>query len=460
MAAGGAEVEPMEKPRPISLSESEVIGLLGDLEAALGERAAGMPALPETRQPVHTVAGGAHLFRRDTAAKLGKIARGYLDRYAASPDALHEAMGDGVPPGTGEAVHARVRAKLEREPVESFLIDFEDGFGVRSDAEEDGAAVAAAEEVAAGAAAGSLPPWLGIRIKPLSDVAGGRALRTLDLFLTALARDGRDLPEGFAVLLPKIVTARQVDVLAGALDRLEATLGLPEGRVGIDIMIETPQSLVGGDGRIAAPELVGAAGGRCRTVHLGAYDLTGAAAVAAEEQRLDHPLCDAARQILKLSLAGAGVRLSDGATNVLPVEPHRGTPAGAAAEQADNTAAVHDAWRRHCRDVRRSLSQGFYQSWDLHPAQLVSRHAAVFSFFLEGLDEAASRLDGFVSAAGRAVLTGSVFDDEASGQGLLNFFLRGLATGALTAEEAARSGLTAAELETRSFRAILARRGG
>ena len=111
-------------------------------------------------------------------------------------------------------------------------------------------------------------------------------------------------------------------------------------------------------------------------------------------------------------------------------------------------------------DVRRSLNQGFYQSWDLHPAQLVSRFAAVFSFFHEGLGAAASRLDRFETAAGQAILTGSVFDDEASGQGLLNFFLRGLASGALTEEEAARSGLTAAELETRSFRKILERRRG
>lgn len=414
------------------------------------------------KQPVHTVAGGAHLFRRDTAAKLGRIAGSYLDRYAADPASLADALGNRLPPGTAAAVHRRVRAKLEREPVECFLIDFEDGFGARPEAEEDEAAETAAAEVAAGAAADSLPPSLGIRIKSLSEGTDGRALRTLELFLAALAaalaRTGGELPDGFTVLLPKIVDAGQVERLSAALDRLEATLGLPDGRVGIDLMIETPQSLVAPDGRVALPGLVAAAGGRCRTVHLGAYDLTGAVAVAAEAQTLGHPLCDMARQLLQLSLAGTGVRLADGATNVLPVEPHRGTAEISPAERAENAAVVHDAWCLHYADVRRSLTQGFYQSWDLHPAQLVSRFAAVFSFFLEGLDAAASRLDRFVTAAGKAVLTGSVFDDEASGQGLLNFFLRGLASGALTAEEAARSGLTPAELETRSFRAILAGR--
>lgn len=412
------------------------------------------------KQPVHTVAGGAHLFRRDTAAKLGRIAGRYLDRYAADPGTLREALGNRLPSGTAEAVHRRVRAKLEREPVESFLIDFEDGFGVRSEAEEDEAAATAAAEVAAGAAAGGLPPSLGIRIKPLDEVTGRRALRTLELFLAAFARTRRDLPDGFTVLLPKIVSAGQVERLSEALGRLETTLGLPEERVAIDLMIETPQSLVAPDGRIAVPELVAGAGGRCRTVHLGAYDLTGAVAISAEDQTLGHPVCDMARQLLQLSLAGTGIQLSDGATNVLPVEPHRGETTLSPTERGENMAVVYDAWRLHYADVRRSLSQGFYQSWDLHPAQLVSRYAAVFSFFLEGLDAAASRLDRFVTAAGQAILTGSVFDDEASGQGLLNFFLRGLASGALTAEEAARSGLTAAELETRSFRAILEGRRG
>ncbi|WP_419941483.1 DUF6986 family protein [Candidatus Palauibacter sp.] len=449
----------MRKRPRLSLSEGEILRALGGLEAALTDHHDRYPGVPESRQPVHTVAGGAHLFRRDTAAKLGRIARGYLDRYAGGPAALADALGGAWSPGLAEVVHQRLRGKLEREPVESFLIDFEDGFGTRADEDEDAAAVAAAEETAAGVVAGSLPPALGIRLKPLSDITGGRALRTLDLFLTALVASDGSLPEGFSVLLPKIVRPEQVEVLARTLDRLEQGLGLARDAVAIDLMIETPQSLIGPDGRIVASDLVDAAGGRCRTVHLGAYDLTGSASVAAEEQTLDHPLLETARQILKLSLAQTDVQLSDGATNVLPVEPHRGRTALSAFERDENRSVVRHAWRQHYFDVRRSLSQGYYQSWDLHPAQLVSRYAAVFSFFLEGLDAAAWRLERFVAGAGQAILTGSVFDDEASGQGLLNFFLRGLASGALTPEEAARSGLSSKELETRSFREILERRG-
>lgn len=434
--------------------------MLSDLEGGLAEHDRRYPGDVERRQPVHTVAGGAHLFRRDTAAKLGRVARGYLDRYAGDPENLEAALGGPTSSGLAHTVHARVREKLAREPVECFLIDFEDGFGARADGEEDAAARTAAIEVAAGAAAGGLPPFLGLRIKPLLDVTGERALRTLDLFLTGLAHAGGVPPDGFFVLLPKIVCPDQVTVLGRALGRLEEKLGWEPGAVAIELMIETPQSLIGRGGAVAPPDLVDAGGGRCRAAHIGAYDLTGAAAVAAGEQTLDHPLCDVARQILKLSLAETGVRLSDGATNVLPVEPHRGgTGTLSAAQRAENRAVVRDAWRRHYADVRRSLAQGYYQSWDLHPAQLVSRYAAVFSFFLEGLDSATRRLERFVGGAAQAILTGSTFDDEASAQGLLNFFLRGLASGALTVEEAASSGLSPEELGLRSFRAILERRG-
>ena len=448
----------MRDPPPLSLRANDINHLLASLEGAWAEHGHLDPGDAARRQPVHVLAGGAHLFKRDTAAKLGRIARAYLDRYAGDAAALGDAFGGALAPAFAESVFARLSDKLAREPVECFLIDFEDGFGARADIEEDRAALSAASEVAAGMRAASLPAGLGIRIKPLSSATGERALRTLDLFLTALA-DGGSVPDGFFVLLPKIVSPGQVAVLTRALDRLEERLGLEAGAVAIQLMIETPQSLIDAGGGAAAAGLVDAGGGRCRAAHLGAFDLTGAAAIAAEAQTLDHPLCDVARQILKLSLAETGAQLADGATNVLPVEPHRGGAPPSAAERAENRSVVHEAWRRHYTDVRRSLAQGYYQSWDLHPAQLVSRYAAVFSFFLEGLDAAARRLRRFVAGAGQATLTGSVFDDEASGQGLLNFFLRGLASGALTAEDAATSGLSPEELETRSFRAILDQRG-
>ncbi len=117
---------------------------------------------------------------------------------------------------------------------------------------------------------------------------------------------------------------------------------------------------------------------------------------------------------------------------------------------------MHAAWKLHFDDVRHSLAGGFYQGWDLHPAQLVSRYAALYAFFLEGIDAAGARLANFVQRAAQATLVGDVFDDAATGQGLLNFFLRGINSGALTEREAlALTGLTADELRGRSFLKIL-----
>jgi len=129
---------------------------------------------------------------------------------------------------------------------------------------------------------------------------------------------------------------------------------------------------------------------------------------------------------------------------------------------AENRASVHNAWRMHYDDVRHSLESGFYQGWDLHPAQLVTRYAAVYTFFLTGVDQQAARLRNFVERAAQATLVGDVFDDAATGQGLLNFFFRAINCGALAEHEAvAMTGVTLDELRSRSFVRILqTRRGG
>ncbi len=161
---------------------------------------------------------------------------------------------------------------------------------------------------------------------------------------------------------------------------------------------------------------------------------------------------------MQLAFAGTPVWLSDGSTTTLPVALYReepGRPLDARREQA-NRDAVHGAWRMHFEDVRHSLAGGLYQGWDLHPAQLVSRYGALYSFFLEGIEAAGARLRNFVSKAAQATLIGDVFDDAATGQGLLNFFLRGLNSGAMTEGEALEmTGLTAEELRGRSFVRIM-----
>jgi hypothetical protein len=243
-----------QNPISKTLSNAELNELLGRLKAPNRLVAERYPLEPDRRQPVHTVYGGAHLFKSDSAGKLGAIALRTLDEYGGDPVEFAGAIGLAVAPEVARAIHERVRAKLEREPVEDFRIDFEDGYGNRSDQEEDGHAAQAAAEAARGMADGTLPPFSGIRIKPLSEELARRSLRTLDIFLTTVAREGRgQVPPNFVVTLPKITCAEQVEALGRALEQLEQRLRLATGTLTMEFMVETTQSIVGADGVLALP---------------------------------------------------------------------------------------------------------------------------------------------------------------------------------------------------------------
>ena len=390
------------------------------------------PGDPVDRQPVHTVYGGAHLFKSDTAGKLGLMALKSLEEHA--PDATTFARAVGIAHALSQDVYDRVKAKLRREAVEDFRIDFEDGYGNRPDSEEDGHAASAAREVAKGLAERTLPPFIGIRIKPFSNELHARSMRTLGIFLGTLKK----LPEPFFVTIPKVVIPEQVEALAELLTAIEKKNKFKKGAVKIELMVETTQSI------FILRELVDAAQGRCTGAHFGTYDYTAGCNITAAHQRMDHPACDFAKNVMQVSLSATGVMLSDGATNVMPVGHDRD--------------AVHRAWKLHYDHVRHSLVNAYYQGWDLHPAQLPTRYAAVYAFFLEGLAPASARLKNFIEKAAQATLVGDVFDDAATGQGLLNFFLRGINSGAFTEDDARAAGLSQEELEGRSFLKILANR--
>jgi hypothetical protein len=207
--------------------------------------------------------------------------------------------------------------------------------------------------------------------------------------------------------------------------------------------------------------LVAAGQGRIRSAHFGTYDYTAGLSITAAYQRMGHPACDFAKSVMQVALAGTGVWLSDGATGIMPVPMHRPAEGQSLTREEihQNRQSVHRAWALHYADVRHSLETAFYQGWDLHPAQLPTRYAAVFAFFLEGLDAAAERLRNFLAKAAQATLVGDVFDDAATGQGLLNYFLRAINSGAVSEAEAMRlTGLTAEDFQSRSFTRILQRR--
>ncbi|HEU0119925.1 MAG TPA: hypothetical protein VFQ91_05320 [Bryobacteraceae bacterium] len=340
------------------------------------------------RQPVHVVYGGAHLFRSDISRKLGGFALAALDRWAPAPAELE----------CSAAVLERVREKLKNEPVEDYRIDFEDGYGVHDDEEEDRHVMAAAKAVREGADAGTLPPFLGIRIRPLNGATRERALRTLRLFLQTVAYR---LPAQFRVTLPKVERPEEVAQLALEL----------RGRAWIEALVETPPIL----GRLR--ELVDAAGGKLLGVHLGPYDMLASLGVAAPFQMLHHPACTMARMQMLMAFSGTEVDVVDGPTKVLPI--------------GDDRALVIAAWQQHRNEILRSLAEGFYQGWDLHPAQLITRYTTLYEFYSAQAPAITARLANYESAEEKAVVLQRQFDDASTVRGLRGFLQRARDCGAI-----------------------------
>ena len=415
------------------------------------------------RQAVHTVYGGANLFKYNSAKVLGDKAFESFLEYA--PDvqtfgdvfSLHTKV-KGRRTDFAEVIYEKVMRKLQTEAVEDFRIDFEDGYGNRSNEEEDQTAAVAALEVAKGMQLGTLPPFIGIRIKPFTEEMKERGLRTLDIFVSTLVKStSGKLPNNFVVMLPKVTIPEQVSTLISFFEILETELGLAPNTLKMEMMVETTQAVMSWEGVNPLFTFIKASKGRCIATHFGTYDYTASCGITAKYQEMNHPVCDFAHHMTKVALAHTGIWLSDGATNTMPIGGHRGEHL-TEEQKAENRETVHRAWRKGYDHIRHSLWNGFYQGWDLNPAQLPMRYAAVFAFFLESYEEAVERLRTFVEKAARATLIGDVFDDAATGQGLLNFFLRALNSGAITEEEVLVTGLTLEEIRGRSFKQILENR--
>jgi citrate lyase beta subunit len=387
-----------------------VAGVLDDrLAQDDADRARHYPGDATRRQPVHTVYVRADRVRPDLVTSWGEQAR---EAMAGHGDDVLAAAWQ-VDPGTAADVRARVASKLTREPVEDLRVDLEDGYGVRPDAEEDTDAAAAARALVAAVADGVAAPFCGVRVKCLEPPVRRRGLRSLRLFLETLAENG-GVPGGFVVTLPKVTSVDQVAAFAEALGLLEDGLGLA-GPLAFEIQVETPQAILGPDGTALVARMLHAAGGRVAGLHYGTYDYSASLGVAAAYQSLEHPVADHAKAVMQVAAAGTGVFVSDGSSNVLPV---------GSGEQ------VAAAWTLHARLVRRSLAAGIYQGWDLHPAQLVSRFGATYTFFREGFAATAHRLRDYVSR-----VEGGLLDEPATAAAMAGFLLRALECGAVGADE-------------------------
>jgi len=439
------------------------------------------------RQPVHTVYGGADLFTAETAAKMGQAAmktmlnnagnfvefakaielfghqnlpskQEKIEKLIKKLDKMSENDRKKEEAWLAYSTYNKVINKLKTEALEDFRIDFEDGFGNRSWEEEDATAEQAAKEVAKGMAADSLPPFIGIRIKPFTEDLKERGTRTLDIFLSTLSEEtGGKLPDNFVVMLPKVTIPEQVSALVKIFETIETNSKIKKGSLKMEMMVETTQSVINKDGKNPLLSYVNASKGRMIATAFGTYDYTAACNITAKYQDMGHAVCDFAHHFMKVSLGATGIWLSDGATNVMPIGPHRGNKL-TDQQIIENKAVVHRSWKKAYDHTRYSLWKGLYQGWDLNPAQFPMRYAAVYSFFLESYDDAAKRLKAFVEKAARATLTDDVFDDAATGQGLLNYFLRAMNCGAISIEDVLATGLTMEEIRMRSFLKILEER--
>jgi citrate lyase beta subunit len=468
----------------LAIAENEKEQLLQELQQANLQFQQVYPGDKPDRQPVHTVYGGANLFKADTCTRMGQIALKHLYTYAPNFIALakvlqlegHEQLPQRLPDMArleekldlmkeGDrkkeptwlhyTVYKKIVRKLFTEAVEDFRIDFEDGFGNRPDKEEDDTAIAAAKELALGMQQETISPFIGIRIKPFTEDLKHRSVRTLDLFLTTLLKETNGiLPDNFVVMLPKVTIPEQVTTLVRLFELLEKAHGLTPGSLKMETMVEATQIIMDDEGRNPLMRIIRASEGRCIAAHFGTYDYTASCGITAKYQTMAHPVCDFAHHMTKVALGGTGVFLSDGATNVIPVAPHKGEPLSFAQLQ-ENNDSVHHAWRIGYGHTMHSLINGFYQGWDLNPAQLPMRYAATYHFFLSNYEDALFRLKTFVERAAISTLTKDIFDDAATGQGLLNFFLKAINCGAISEEEVLATGLTLEEIRSRSFYRIL-----
>jgi citrate lyase beta subunit len=321
------------------------------------------------------VYGGANLFKADTCVKMGEIAVRNLQTYAPNfvvlanvlqlngyehlphhqseiealtnkLNAMPATVRKQEPGWLAYTVYNKIIQKLQTEAVEDFRIDFEDGFGNRPDDEEDATAVQAARELATGMRNNSISPFIGIRIKPFTEDLRHRGVRTLDIFLSTLLEHSNGvLPNNFVVMLPKVTIPGQVVTLVRLFELFEKAHQLAPGSLKMETMVEATQIIMDDEGRNPLLRIIKASEGRCIAAHFGTYDYTASCGITAKYQTMAHPVCDFAHHMTKVALAGTGIFLADGATNVMPIGPHRGDSL-TFEQMAENREAVHQAMKR------------------------------------------------------------------------------------------------------------------
>lgn len=363
-------------------------------------------------QPVHTVYVPGQTFDPGLPSRWGSSALDLVEQNGGM-QALCSSLG--LSDELTAQVASRVVAKLQSNPIEDLRMDFEDGYGDRGDAVEDHDAAAAAHQIADAIEGDGCPQKIGIRFKCFEEATRWRGIRTLDIFLANLLSRTGQVPECLVLTFPKVSTVEQVEALVEICGELEEIHQLPKASITFEIQVETPQLILGSDGRAAIAPALHAGAGRVTSLHYGTFDYSASLQIAAAYQASDHPAADHAKNVMQLAVAGTGVHFSDGSTNIVPT---------------GSSEAIHRAWVIHAGLVNRALKRGIYQGWDMHPGHLPTRYIATFAFYRENFASSAQRVSDYVSRH-----SGAVMDEPATIRALARYLSRGFSCGAITADE-------------------------
>ena len=258
--------------------------------------------------------------------------------------------------------------------------------------------------------AGTAPPFIGIRFKNFERPTRRRGLKTLDLFVGELARTG-GLPDGFVLTLPKVTSVDQVEAMMVACAELERTHGLSPGALKFEIQVETPQAILGPDGRALIAPMIHAAAPRCTGLHYGTYDYSASCGIAAQYQSMEHPAADHAKAVMQVAAAGTGCTSATG---------RRTCCRSATGRRCTRRGGCTPGWSGD------RLERGIYQGWDMHFGQLPTRYAAVYLFYRDGLPSAVARLRAYVQRTDSGYL-----DEPATAVALAGFIVRAIECGAV-----------------------------
>jgi citrate lyase beta subunit len=400
------------------------------LRATLAPRRTALP-LRYWRQAAHltTPAADAAMARKAVEGGTGAVGR-MLDRLGLSAADLAERL---------ELPVARIDARLAR-PARAPLVmlDGEDAIAPGDAVAARAMAVAADTLVDAdwGEAAGA--PSLRFYRPPGFNLE--TTVRDLYTLLWRLReRTGAGDPDAFpldGIVFPKVEHPEEVDLVNHLLDRAEAALGLPAGRIRVAYLVES------GWAAAQLPDIARRAAPRLASLIFGLADYS--ADLGLPTIGGDHPLADWARAEIVAVAGAVGVPAIDGMTLDYPVSDPTLDPAANRTRWLDRMRLVYD-------DAVRARAFGLLGKWVGHPAQLFAVLLAYEAGLTdEALEHEAAKLEAYGAALAAdqgATMIGGVMSDRATDRHARVVLRQATALGRFAPERARALGIiTAAEV--------------